>query len=325
MKKTFLGFWLFLAIFGLSHCSKPQSSSVSVEPKGDFRIGGSENVWIEPHLHPVIPFVYQASQGNICTGFLIHERVVITAAHCTLKETPWVGFGYNAINRAGTHWVKPAKAIIHPWYQPGSKYRNRTDLALLILPHKAFANQPNWQQRYDEITQKLTFSLQLAVEMAHRKKDSYLWDEHKDVGVLTLYGWGNQNYDYNTGRSWWDGQLRGALFHQYQFTVLEIILNYDPQTKSPIPQKVAYACGGDSGGPIFRAYRDQNRRWVLDFVGVQSLVVPTKSQQSLLCSEMVSMGASIGLSLEDFIIPTLKNEGIDLSEKYPELKAILGN
>jgi hypothetical protein len=73
---------------------------------------------------------------QVCTGTLIHERVFLTAGHCTDAveaygfETVWVNFDQNAVHEKTLLDVE--EAITHPDYYWGPS-SNPHDVAVLIL------------------------------------------------------------------------------------------------------------------------------------------------------------------------------------------------
>jgi len=77
--------------------------------------------------------------GNtICTGVIIHPRVVITTAHCADEATSMT-IVYDVENGASAlkkETVQAAQIIIHPDYQPKESLY-KADLAILLLKNPA--------------------------------------------------------------------------------------------------------------------------------------------------------------------------------------------
>ncbi len=77
--------------------------------------------------HPTVGTVVEDGQG-MCTGTLIGQKTVLTAAHCITAAASHysVDFGGNSFSAA--------KVVVHPnWNQNADQYEGKNDLALILL------------------------------------------------------------------------------------------------------------------------------------------------------------------------------------------------
>ena len=66
-----------------------------------------------------------------CTGSIIAENIILTAAHCTLREDfNIVRVGVTDLRFAGSSDIEISESLVHPDYNPGQSYY---DIAVLYL------------------------------------------------------------------------------------------------------------------------------------------------------------------------------------------------
>ncbi len=181
-----------------------------------------------------VPEAYQWSIGallqngsNFCTGTLIAEDVVLSAAHCALNSSWWgarsvistngVTFGLGKDMKNPTHKIAVKQIIPHPSYN-GNTASN--DVALFILKEKATKYIPSLKP----------------IPMNKSSLENFKGQIVQNVG----YG-STEDNDYNTKRFWTTEEVKDVT--TYDFTV-------NGKGKSSV-------CFGDSGGPSLFAIDNQ--------------------------------------------------------------------
>ncbi|KAL6107710.1 uncharacterized protein ACO6RY_18425 [Pungitius sinensis] len=100
-------------------------------------IGGREAA---PHTRPYMVLLTLINGGNndrICSGFLLNENFVLTAAHCSAK-TYKVSLGVHNLHNKGFQVTSVAQTFPHRDYD-NNNYKN--DIMLLKLSSKAIFNK----------------------------------------------------------------------------------------------------------------------------------------------------------------------------------------
>jgi len=190
-------------------------------------VSGVEYSWVVT-LHNV---VNGDRDQHICTGALIDDYTVLTAAHCMvgLSNTDWVIVQGRENSDARGRTLMPYEVKVHPEYDP---IDSTSDLALIYLYYPAYSSK----------------HLELA-----SNKPQFTEDQ------LSLYGWGSNE----SGRI--SFQLRQAPQRlASRETIVKNFRSFDPRIQvagSWYDKKLrAYggACLGDSGGPLVKQLGQKN-------------------------------------------------------------------
>ena len=103
------------------------------------RIFGGEPTDISKHPWQVALNIDVGSQTYLCSGSIIAQRWIVSAAHCFSTSgnsaSIRVKAGVNDYNAADGIWLSPAKIVVHPHYNTTT---NENDIALIELseaPH----------------------------------------------------------------------------------------------------------------------------------------------------------------------------------------------
>jgi hypothetical protein len=230
---------LMLSVIGASFgCSRTVSSIQNLNRSAIF--GGSDISTDHKLAHTVIAIhsIYPgANEGTICSGTLISESHVITAAHCLIEKgvARTVLFGVDAKNP--DHRRKIVSEDAHPDWAKIEKIHAMPEEERSVADHVLYLNS-SWS---DMAVLKFEGGL----------PDGYFASEiltdtrHLEQGVKVIAaGYGVSETSNGTGT----GRLRSAE-----------LLVHDPNyhdDEFSIEQTEAGTCEGDSGGPIF--YRENN-------------------------------------------------------------------
>lgn len=212
-------FWAVLAVFLVSFVSITASSAVVQSTSKP--VSGVKFPWVVT--------IHNTFEGDrdqhICTGALIDDFTVITAAHCliALADDDWVLVQGRVDSADRGRVLTPFDTKIHPDYDP---ITSNNDIAVIYLYYPAYSSS----------------HLKLA------GSNSKLLQ-----GKLWLYGWGTNEFGEVTE------QLRQAPQQAATKSAInDYFKSYDPQTQIAMRwfdrAKSAYAgaCQGDSGGPLVK-------------------------------------------------------------------------
>ncbi|MNJ92838.1 Trypsin-like protease precursor [compost metagenome] len=235
-----------LFVFGLVGCApSPQTASFT---KDSAIIGGrltSASSEIAKHL----VMIYTEENHSICTGTLIHSRVVLTAAHCVSKEADSMIITFGVDPLSGAYVKRTSDAfIIHDDYNK-KEYFNRNDIALIRLSKPA----PKAYVPALLPTKKLPLKVDFN---------------------FTALGFGRalespsaQDFKNNSGR------LRE--------TILKIEEIYSEDSQFKVDQQSGRGvCSGDSGGPAIMRFSGKNY-----VVGIASAVWWQEGTPENTCSQ----------------------------------------
>ncbi|XP_006903129.1 PREDICTED: granzyme H-like [Elephantulus edwardii] len=184
-------------------------------------IGGHE---ARPHSHPFMAYVvlFQDGEWKRCSGFLVEEDIVLTAAHCWGSLMTVILGAHDIVLQEKTRQnIDVKKAIPHP------KYNNMTDIndiMILQLDTKA--------------------QLTAAVGLIRLPGES---DHVRPGQVCSVAGWGNISVNEQTSKL-----HEVDLVIQEDFQCESRVLDYDRTTELCVgdPQKKMCSSEGDSGGPL---------------------------------------------------------------------------
>lgn len=235
---------LFLILISLSvGCGKAQNSQVANEVVLGKVIGGVDVTAPTIYSKRTVG-IYNAKEKTVCTGVIIEENLILTAAHC-VYETPVekveVIFG-NKIFDPNADKIKASRLVVHENYDD----ENITnDVALVRL-------SKNIPETYSAID--LEASRQLVLEKGE---------------LVTAIGFGVSN----TG-------LLGSITRGTLRTGELPVDEYESGSKLVVidQSKGVAICFGDSGGPVFTLVNEQP---VL--VGISSFVNSEKSGRRNIC------------------------------------------
>ncbi len=212
-------FWAVLVVFLVSFGSITTSSAVVQSTSKS--VSGVKFPWVVT--------IHNTFEGDrdqhVCTGALIDDFTVITAAHCLIAvaNDDWVLVQGRVDSADRGRVLTPFDTKIHPDYDP---ITSKNDIAIVYLYYPAYSSS----------------HLKLAGENSKLLQ-----------GKLWLYGWGTNEFGEITD------QLRQAPQQAAPKSAInDYFKSYDPQTQIAMRwfdrAKSAYAgaCQGDSGGPLVK-------------------------------------------------------------------------
>lgn len=208
----------FLLIAGLSSLMGCSDSSFSNANSGDWSdtyaiLGGTDVQPKDPVAFSTV-MLLNLESSEVCTGTLVSERVLLTAAHCVPKETEHLQVFFSVNPLAEGSLVESAvidRAEIHSDFNPDDSL-NSVDVALLLLSVKA-------PEFYEPVS--------LAVE------EDYHVEKH-----VVLAGYGVSSALKSEGF----GRLRKV------FTTISAVQDFFFEVDQRSGKGI---CDGDSGGPVF--------------------------------------------------------------------------
>jgi secreted trypsin-like serine protease len=121
--------------FALGACSPAVDTDAALPPESFGIIGGSE-ISSDEKASKYSALLYDNKSGTFCTGFLIKENVIMTAAHCIPQNLTDLVIAFGTKPRTGNYTLRRAQSTFtHPEYQYDQKAQN--DLALVRLSQNA--------------------------------------------------------------------------------------------------------------------------------------------------------------------------------------------
>jgi secreted trypsin-like serine protease len=153
-----------------------------------------------------------------CTGVLIHQRIVLTAAHCNDGITR-VGLNCKTQNDPQMELIEVQRARAHPNYRPANKIN---DITVLILPRNA-------------VTKPI--SIATTQQMGNAQE-------------TTLVGFGNNNFSATSGFGL-KRQVSVAIDSHGDINEAEARLGFESDVEFTAGGNGRDTCTGDSGGPAY--------------------------------------------------------------------------
>jgi len=161
-----------------------------------------------------------------CSGVLIHERAVLTAAHCGRRITRVQAGSSHVLPDEDGHGVAAARVAVHPKYRPRTRVWN--DLALVLLAEPAEAP-----------VARIASAAQLAAAEEVDLVGFGFNDPTRPIGFGV-----KRHVRVAVGAVHADGQDLTALEHRYGFSAAtEFVAGRKGLGKD--------TCRGDSGGPAY--------------------------------------------------------------------------
>lgn len=224
-----------LASTTLTACSPDKNNSGILETSGDGIIGGWEAQPTDKFQSSIVA-VYDGTEGQLCTGSLLPNNLVLTAAHCvgSNPENMYIFFDTKVTNKSQFRAVD--KAEVSPyWASQQNEAKNTSDIALLHFQGTIPAG------------------FQPATLLAPQDRKFLT-----KGATVVLAGFGISNGTTGDGA----GTLRvtKVTINNPNFSASELTLDQTQGTG---------ACHGDSGGPAYLEIKGKYYLWGITSRGVQ--------------------------------------------------------
>lgn len=195
----------------------------------------------KPHSHPwIVSLQMKQTSNHFCSGFLINENYVVTAAHCLLRKTIFnfkIVFGLHRLDQSNK---QHADSIAYPYrliFHENFNIKNKTnDIALIRLE------------------KPVKFSNQISSLCLPDDKSSLNLNEND---IFYVAGWGRTSLHSNRSNA---NRLKQAVLKVMNNSVCAKYHLYDPLSSCCAMNQIdnSNICFGDSGVPLIIK---QNDRW----------------------------------------------------------------
>ncbi len=236
-----------------------------------------------------VPQAYQWSIGalldngdNFCTGTLIEDDVVLTAAHCAyddnnnISSINGISFGIGPDMKNPAHKIAVKKIIPHEEYlkncaKDPDGISSKNDVALFILKEKASKYVPTLKP----------------IPMNKASLASLKGDSVQNVGYGTTEGTGSFDYYnyYNTKRLWTVEEVTAV--SSFDFTV--------------DGKGISSVCMGDSGGPAL--YAIDNQIYIVGTVSWGQSTCLGEAHYARVNDNIAWITEKLGHEVEDYLLP----------------------
>jgi secreted trypsin-like serine protease len=206
----------------LTACNPKQNSELQIQNSP--AIFGGEVLNPDEEIAGYIVGIYHPEEGYICTGTLIEENIVLTAAHCIKGDEKKIVVFFGSELQGEVVGRRVIKAVVHPRYRPHRTF-STADVAIL---------------QFSGSTPDGFSPLEMLSDPSELKAGT----------EILMAGYGLSDTVEQTGSGvlrWVLGQVHQDLWSKSEATVMQSL-------------KTGGVCSGDSGGPAMALVND---RWVV--------------------------------------------------------------